>query len=246
MEEELLSTDEVARFLGVGQVTVWRWCREGNLPCVKIGRYWRVRRQALEEFVRRSERSETLVGRLSSFLEVPDNVFAIVEDRELMLRMDTAFFRVAESRNGVMVKYHRAGRNDPVEEIRSGLRDRGIEVSRLEDEGRLYFIAEEGEPENRIKALKRLVAEQNDEGWVVWVNFNWEERIEVETALRQQQEITQLIEDSNLVIKTTVLEAELDRWSGALQRRAQTFHSGMIWLSRTGLALSRVTPPPAL
>ena len=42
--DELLGTEEVARLLGVGQVTVWRWCREGALPCAKIGRKWRVRR----------------------------------------------------------------------------------------------------------------------------------------------------------------------------------------------------------
>lgn len=71
--DELLGTEEVARVLGVGQVTIWRWCREGSLPCAKIGRQWRVRRSALEEFVRRSVRSQTLTGQLRGFVEVPDN-----------------------------------------------------------------------------------------------------------------------------------------------------------------------------
>src|SRR5829696_2430319 len=69
--DELLDTEEVAEYLGVGQVTVYRWCREGSLPCLKIGRRWRVRREALAEFLRKSERSETLTGRLRAFLEVP-------------------------------------------------------------------------------------------------------------------------------------------------------------------------------
>jgi excisionase family DNA binding protein len=36
--KDLLDTKVVAAYLGVGQVTVWRWCRDGNLPCIKIGR----------------------------------------------------------------------------------------------------------------------------------------------------------------------------------------------------------------
>ena len=90
--DTLLSTEEVAEYLGVGQATVYRWCREGSLPAVKIGRRWRVRRSALEEFVRKNERSETLVGRLRAFIEVPDNLLAIVQDRELMGKVDAAFF----------------------------------------------------------------------------------------------------------------------------------------------------------
>src|SRR5918995_7413223 len=86
--KELLDTEEVAAYLGVGQVTVWRWCREGSLPCLKIGRRWRVRRSALEEFVRKSERSETLVGKLRAFVEVPDNLMAVVQNRELMRKVD--------------------------------------------------------------------------------------------------------------------------------------------------------------
>jgi excisionase family DNA binding protein len=54
--DHLLGTEEVAGYLGVGPVTVHRWCREGALPCLKMGRRWRVRRSALEEFVSRSAR----------------------------------------------------------------------------------------------------------------------------------------------------------------------------------------------
>src|SRR5918992_393357 len=103
--DRLLSTEEVAEYLGVGQATVYRWCRDESLPAVKIGRRWRVRRSALEEFVRKNERSETLVGRLRAFVEVPDNLMAVVQDRELMRKVDAAFFRIAEARGGTMVKY---------------------------------------------------------------------------------------------------------------------------------------------
>ena len=139
--DPLLSTEEVAEYLGVGQATVYRWCREGSLPAVKIGRRWRVRRSALEEFVRKNERSETLVGRLRTFLEVPDNLLAVVQDRELMREMDTAFFRVAEARGGTMVKYQL---DEPllhsVGEVSQYLGQAGLDVEGLEVEGRLRFV----------------------------------------------------------------------------------------------------------
>ena len=245
--EDLLGTEEVAGYLGVGQVTVYRWCREGSLPCIKIGRRWRIRRQALEEFIRKSELSETLTGRLRAFLEVPDNVMAICQDRALMHRMDAAFFRVGEARDGTLVKYHREVEGMPTaDELRDEFVRNGLEVGRLEDEGTLRFVTERGEPGERMREVERLVAEGADEGRSVWVDFNWESGLELEAALQQQRALSGLIEDTRLVIKTAVLEATLDEWPGSTQRRAQVMHAGTIWLSEAGLALSRVTPPPAL
>jgi excisionase family DNA binding protein len=36
--EALLSTEEVAEYWGVGRVTVYRWCKEGRTPCLKVGK----------------------------------------------------------------------------------------------------------------------------------------------------------------------------------------------------------------
>ena len=68
----------------------------------------------------------------------------------------------------------------------------------------------------------------------------------VDEALDQQRLLTKLVEDSKLVLKTAILEEDLDEWPGETQRRAQVTHAGTIWLSREGLAISRVIPPPAL
>ena len=51
--KELLGVDDVSEYLGVGPVTVYRWCREGRLPGLKVGKSWRIRREALDEFLRR-------------------------------------------------------------------------------------------------------------------------------------------------------------------------------------------------
>jgi len=51
----LLSADEAAELLGVDRATVWRWCKEGRTPCLKIGRLWRVRRDALEVLLKEAD-----------------------------------------------------------------------------------------------------------------------------------------------------------------------------------------------
>jgi excisionase family DNA binding protein len=240
--DRLLSTEEVAEYLGVGQPTVYRWCRDESLPAVKIGRRWRVRRSALEEFVRKNERSETLVGRLRAFVEVPDNLMAVVQDRELMRKVDAAFFRTAEARGGTMVKYQlEEPRLPSLKEVREKLGQAGLDVEGLEVEGRLRFVME-GEPGNRVEEVRRLAEEESGEGRSVWISINWDLRMEVKEALEQQRALSELVEGSELVVKTTVLEDDLDEWPGADLRGAQVMHSGTIWLAREGLALSRVSP----
>ena len=47
---EDLALLSAAERLGVDRATVWCWCREGRIPCLKIGRLWRVRRAELGDF----------------------------------------------------------------------------------------------------------------------------------------------------------------------------------------------------
>ena len=68
MGEELLSADDVAQYLELEPVTIYRWCRDGRLPCLKD--CW-IRRSALDAFLRQAERPRTLVAHLATFLELP-------------------------------------------------------------------------------------------------------------------------------------------------------------------------------
>src|SRR5215217_7329220 len=138
---KLLSAEDVAELMGVKETTVWRWCREGRLPCLKVGKHWRVRRETLENFLERSERSTTLVGQLSSFLQVPDNVLAIAQNTDILHRLDAAFFQVGEARGGLLVKFY-GGENHSEEELRAEFEKNGLEVGRLEREGRFLMRAE--------------------------------------------------------------------------------------------------------
>ena len=241
----LLDVADVAEYLGVEQTTVQRWCREGSIPCMKIGKEWRIRREALQRFLERSERSETLVGRLRSFLEVPDNVLAIAQDREMMHRLDAAFFRVGEAQGGRLIKYAGGEPWESLQDVRTDLEPRGLEVGRLEEEGRFRFASEPDPQDGRTEELRRLLSEEADGGCSVWVSFNWAEQIDLDVALKQQEALQEVIEEGELVVKTAVLEEVVDEWPGKMLRRAQVLHSGTIWLSKSGLALGRVTPPPS-
>jgi excisionase family DNA binding protein len=46
-QNELLTVKEVAAYLRVSRVTVWRWCRQGIIPASRVGRTWRIRRDDL-------------------------------------------------------------------------------------------------------------------------------------------------------------------------------------------------------
>src|SRR5919107_2457385 len=92
--EELLSADDVAQYLELEPVTIYRWCRDGRLPCMKLGKVWRIRRGALEAFLRQAEQPRTLTAHLGAFLAVPDQVLAVAEDAALLTRLDAAFLQV--------------------------------------------------------------------------------------------------------------------------------------------------------
>lgn len=238
--KELLGVAEVAEYLGVGTVTVYRWCREERLPCLKIGRSWRIRREALEDFLSRGERPATLVGQLRGFLGAPDCVVAVAETPELLHRLDAAFMQVGEARGAMLVKFH-GGESATADELRAALERNGLDATRLEAEGRLLMAAEDP-AEERTEGLRRILEGKARGGRTVWASFDWTERLDVERALAQQEALTEFAEARQLVIKTAVLERLVDEWGPGERRRAQASHSGTISLSEAGLSLGRVTP----
>jgi excisionase family DNA binding protein len=243
-QKDLLSAEEVARYFGVGQITVYRWCKEGRLQCIKLGKHWRIRREALEDFLRQHERSTTLVGLLSSFLRVPDNVLAIAQNIDILHRLDAAFFRVGDSQGGLLVKFY-GGEEKSEEELRLRFEKNGLEVGRLEREGRFLMRAEEGPLDARGTALRRLIEEETAEGRTVWASFDWVRQVELDTALKQQERLTELVDSGQLVVKTATLEEVTDQWPSSALRQGHSLHSGVILASESELSLSRARPMPS-
>jgi len=56
-QDALMTVKEVARYLHVVQLTIYRMIDRGDLPAVKVGSRWRIRRQDLD--------NQRLISRLS-------------------------------------------------------------------------------------------------------------------------------------------------------------------------------------
>ena len=147
-----------------------------------------------------------------------------------------------EARGGLLVKYHAGEPQASEDDLRAELERHGLEVGRLEREGRFRFAEEPGD---RTEALNHLLDNEAGQGRSVWASFNWTKRVDLDEALSQQEALTELVEGAQLVVNTAVLEDTAEAWTLKEKRKAQGAHSGTIWLSERGLALSRVTPLPA-
>jgi excisionase family DNA binding protein len=241
--KDLLSAEDVARYFGVRPITIYRWCKEGRLQCMKLGKHWRIRREALEDFLSQHERSTTLVGLLSSFLRVPDNVLAIAQNLDILHRLDAAFFRVGEAQGGLLVKFY-GGEEKSEDELSARFENNGLEVGRLKREGRFLMRAEEDPLYARDKALGRLIEEEAVEGRTVWASFDWVRQVDLNTALEQQERLTELVDSGQLVVKTATLEEVTDQWPSSALRQGHSLHSGVILATESELSLSRARPMP--
>jgi len=241
MMEELLGVDQVATYLGVHPMTVYRWCRDGRLPALKIGKSWRVPRTALEDFLRHGMRPRTLVGHLQAFLTLPDHVIGVATTADLLHRFDAAFLQVGEARGGVLVKVY-TGEPASEGDLRAAFTRHGLEVARLEREGRFRFTKEPDPRGGRAATLRRLLDEETAAGRTLWAAFDWAVDVDLEVALRQQRELHAVIHDRPAALATGVLEQIMDDWSLADQRRACQAHHGLIGLSEAHCFLGRTLP----
>ena len=78
----------------------------------------------------------------------------------------------------------------------------------------------------------------------MWASSDWVRPVDLDTLLKQQQRLGDLVDARHLVIKTAALEDAIDHWPGSLLSRAQSAHSVIILASEEELSMSRATPMP--
>ena len=59
----VMTVDQVAKYLSLHPLTVRRLARDGEIPALKIGRQWRVKKELLDQWI--VEQSEMNVARAS-------------------------------------------------------------------------------------------------------------------------------------------------------------------------------------
>jgi hypothetical protein len=124
------------------------------------------------------------------------------------------------------------------------LEENGLQVGRLEREGR-FFMRPEGDLRGgREEVLGQLLEEKANEGHTVWASFNWALEVDLETALEQQERLAEIVDARQLVVKTAALAEVIDEWPSAELGRAQSSHSATILATEGGLSLGRATPMP--
>ena len=65
MQENLLTTEQVAQYLKIDKFTVYRLITQGKIPAFKVGNQWRFKRSMVEAWLE-SNRNIDLVSRTSS------------------------------------------------------------------------------------------------------------------------------------------------------------------------------------
>ena len=51
VEDDIMTLEEVAKYLKLQPQTVYKWAQEGQIPGAKLGKEWRFRRRILDEWV---------------------------------------------------------------------------------------------------------------------------------------------------------------------------------------------------
>jgi excisionase family DNA binding protein len=55
---QILTSKELARYLKLTEVTVYRYVKEGKIPARRIGSRWRFDKDQIDELLRREEESD--------------------------------------------------------------------------------------------------------------------------------------------------------------------------------------------
>lgn len=72
MAEDILTIEEVAKYLRVSERTVYDWAQKGEIPAGKIGTVWRFKKDEIEKWVNERLTSSVKAGHNSTVVQVPN------------------------------------------------------------------------------------------------------------------------------------------------------------------------------
>jgi PTS system nitrogen regulatory IIA component len=91
MDDDILTIEEVARYLRVSERTVYDWAQKGEIPSGKIGTVWRFKKSEIERWVNE---------RLSS--NRPAGVFSVVQVQNILSPDRLIFLNYAKKRDALV------------------------------------------------------------------------------------------------------------------------------------------------
>ncbi|HUW41749.1 MAG TPA: PTS sugar transporter subunit IIA [Rectinemataceae bacterium] len=91
MDDDILTIEEVARYLRVSERTVYDWAQKGEIPSGKIGTVWRFKKSEIERWVNE---------RLSS--NRPTSVFSVVQIQNILSPDRILFLNYAKKRDALV------------------------------------------------------------------------------------------------------------------------------------------------
>ncbi|MGO8695605.1 MAG: PTS sugar transporter subunit IIA [Rectinemataceae bacterium] len=91
MDDDILTIEEVARYLRVSERTVYDWAQKGEIPSGKIGTVWRFKKSEIERWVNE---------RLSS--NRPASVFSVVQIQNILSPDRILFLNYAKKRDALV------------------------------------------------------------------------------------------------------------------------------------------------
>jgi PTS system nitrogen regulatory IIA component len=91
MDDDILTIEEVARYLRVSERTVYDWAQKGEIPSGKIGTVWRFKKNEIERWVNE---------RLSS--NKPSNVFSVVHIQNILSPDRIVFLNHSKKRDALV------------------------------------------------------------------------------------------------------------------------------------------------
>ncbi len=136
---DYLTIKEAAKILKVHTNTIYKMCRQGFLPAVKIGKEWRINSDKLDQFLEEGidGNSAKIIQNRSSRVMESGHILGIFSDRDEFLNFERTFFRSAPRGRYRLLKG--CWWQNP-DDVRRDLLKSGLPIADLETRGDLVIL----------------------------------------------------------------------------------------------------------